>query len=201
MQKSILIISSDKLDADGMKARLSSELTTVYIASNVEEAIGFLDVKNLCLVILDSEISQQDDHMLLKAIHKLKIAPVLILSTAADHVDRLETLQAGAHAYMGIPYTMEECLAQARALMKISLERNAKSNHFFTLIVGNGLIIDPQTRQVFLKEKELKLTKKSLIYYSALPAIRGRFLVGKNYTIMYGKKKLYTMLMMWSKLI
>ena len=66
MQKSILIISSDKLDADGMKARLSSELTTVYIASNVEEAIGFLDVKNLCLVILDSEISQQDDHMLLK---------------------------------------------------------------------------------------------------------------------------------------
>lgn len=41
MQKSILIISSDKLDADGMKARLSSELTTVYIASNVEEAIGF----------------------------------------------------------------------------------------------------------------------------------------------------------------
>lgn len=160
MQKSILIISSDKLDADGMKARLSSELTTVYIASNVEEAIGFLDVKNLCLVILDSEISQQDNHMLLKAIHKLKIAPVLILSTAADHVDRLETFQAGAHAYMGIPYTMEECLAQARALMKISLERNAKSNHFFTLIMGNGLIIDPQTRQVFLKERELKLTKK-----------------------------------------
>ena len=44
--------------------------------------------------------------MLLKAIHKLKIAPILILSTAADHVDRLETIQAGAHAYMGIPYTM-----------------------------------------------------------------------------------------------
>ena len=44
--------------------------------------------------------------------------------------------------------------------MKISLERNAKPNHFFTLIMGNGLIIDPQTRQVFLKEKELKLTKK-----------------------------------------
>ena len=114
MQKSILIISSDKLDADGMKARLSSELTTVYNASNVEEAIGFLDVKNLCLVILDSEISRQDDRMLLKAIHKLKIAPILILSTAADPIDRLETLQAGAHAYIGIPYTMEECLAQAR---------------------------------------------------------------------------------------
>ena len=47
---------------------VSSELTTVYIASNVEEAIGFLDVKNLCLVIIDSEISQQDNHMLLKAI-------------------------------------------------------------------------------------------------------------------------------------
>ena len=139
--------------------------------------------------------------MLLKAIHKLKIAPILILSIAADHIDRLETLQAGTHAYIGIPYTMEECLAQARALMKISLERNAKPNHFFTLIMGNGLIIDPQTRQVFLKEKELKLTKKSLIYYFALSVIQGRFLAGNNYTIMYGKRKLYTMLMMWSKLI
>ena len=85
--------------------------------------------------------------------------------------------------------------------MKISLERNAKPNHFFTLIIGNGLIIDPQTRQVFLKEKELKLTKKSLIYFFVLSVIQGRFLAGNNYTIMYGKKKLYTMLMMWLKLI
>ena len=160
MQKSVLIISSDKLDADGMKARLSSEMTTVYIASNVEAAIGYLDVKNLCLVILDSEISQQDDHMLLKAIHKLKLAPILILSTETNHVDRLETLQAGAHAYMGIPYTMEECLEQAQALMKIHIEKNAKPNHYFTIIMGNGLTINPQTRQVFLKEKELKLTRK-----------------------------------------
>lgn len=143
-----------------MKARLSSEMTTVYIAPNVENAIGYLTMKNLCLVILDSEISQQDDHMFLKAIHHLKIAPILILSTATDSIDRLETLQAGAHAYMGRPYTMEECLAQAQSLMKFHVEKSTKPNHFFTIIMGNDLTINPQTRQVYLKGKELKLTKK-----------------------------------------
>ena len=91
--------------------------------------------------------------MLLKAIHKLKLAPILILSTETNHVDRLETLQEGAHAYMGIPYTMEECLAQAQALMKIHIEKNAKPNHYFTIIMGNGLTINPQTRQVFSREQ------------------------------------------------
>ena len=82
----------------------------MYLAANVEEAIKYLSVKNLCLIILDAEISQQDDHMLLKAIDKLKIAPVLILSSRQGHVDRLETLQAGAHAYMGLPFTVNVCL-------------------------------------------------------------------------------------------
>ena len=160
MNKTILIISSDKLDSEGMSRRLASEITTVYLAANVEEAIKYLSVKNLCLIILDAEISQQDDHMLLKAIDKLKIAPVLILSSRPGHVDRLETLQAGAHAYMGLPFTIEECLAQAQALMKIHADRDTKSDCLFTIIVGNGLTIDPYTRQVFMNGKEVKLTKK-----------------------------------------
>ena len=89
MNKTILIISSDKLDSEGMSRRLASEITSVYLAANVEEAIKYLSVKNLCLIILDAEISQQDGHMLLKAIDKLKIAPVLILSSRPGHVDRL----------------------------------------------------------------------------------------------------------------
>lgn len=160
LNKTILIISSDKLDSEGMSRRLASEITTVYLAANVEEAIKYLSVKNLCLIILDAEISQQDDHMLLKAIDKLKIAPVLILSSRPGHVDRLETLQAGAHAYMGLPFTIEECLAQAQALMKIHADRDTKSDCLFTIIVGNGLTIDPYTRQVFMNGKEVKLTKK-----------------------------------------
>ena len=130
----------------------------MYLAANVEQAIKYLSVKNLCLIILDAEISQQDDHMLLKAIDKLKIAPVLILSSRPGHVDRLETLQAGAHAYMGLPFTIEECLAQAQALMKIHADRDTKFDYLFTIIVGNGLTINPYTRQVFMNGKEVKLT-------------------------------------------
>lgn len=61
---------------------------------------------------------------------------------------------------MGLPFTIEECLAQAQALMKIHADRDTKFDYLFTIIVGNGLTINPYTRQVFMNGKEVKLTKK-----------------------------------------
>mgnify|MGYP003289785763 CR=1 FL=1 len=192
LNKTILIISSDKLDSEGMSRRLASEITSVYLAANVKEAIKYLSVKNLCLIILDAEISQQDDHMLLKAIDKLKIAPVLILSSRPGHVDRLETLQAGAHAYMGLPFTIEECLAQAQALMKIHADRDKKFDCLFTIIAGNGLTIDPYTRQVFMNEKEVKLTKKEFDLLYCLASSPGQVFTREQlYNYVWNEQAVY----------
>lgn len=192
LNKAILIISSDKLDLEGMSRRLTSEITTVYLAVNVEEAIKYLSIKNLCLIILDADISQQDDHMLLKAIDRLKIAPILILSSRSGNADRLEILQAGAHAYMGLPFTMEECLAQAQALMKIHANKERKSDCMFTIIRGNGLTIDPYTRQVFMNEKELKLTKKEFDLLFCLASNPGQVLSREQlYNYVWNEQVIY----------
>ena len=67
-----------------------------------EALLSFMDME-FCLVILDARISAEDDHKLLKAMRKARTTPILILSSQSCHVERLELLQAGAHAYIGHP--------------------------------------------------------------------------------------------------
>lgn len=98
----------------------------------------------------------------------------MLLSSQADHTERLRALQAGAHAYMGQPYSLEECLAQAEALMQLYIEAHPDSNLCYTLVFGKDLVIDPSTRQVFLKGKELNFTRKEFDLLFCLASNAGR---------------------------
>lgn len=158
--KYILIINEDVHEAERLKNVLTSENTTALCAYNVQNALEYFISTELCLVILDANLSVEDDHKLLRAMRKAKAMPILVLSSKYSHNDRLESLQAGAHAYMGDPYTLEECLAQAQSLIQMYINMNPSSNNCYTLAFGKDLIIDPTRRKVFLKGKELKFTRK-----------------------------------------
>ena len=85
----------------------------------MDDAIACFANNDLCLIILDVDISVEDDHRLLRVMRKSKNTPILVLSSQSEHKHRLETLKAGAHAYMCPPYSLEECLAQAQSLMQM----------------------------------------------------------------------------------
>lgn len=113
-----------------------------------------------CLIILDAGISAEDDHQLLKAMRKARTTPILILSSQSSHVERLKVFQAGAHAYIEEPYSLEECLAQAQSLMELYYDLKPQQEICYTLAFGKDLVIDPAARKVFLKGNDLRLTKK-----------------------------------------
>lgn len=160
MKKYVLIVNSNQEVSNKIHKNLSSANTEILCASSVSEAIPMLVKSEFCLIILDASISAQDDHQLLAAIRKLKVTPILILSSQFCQIERLQVLQAGAHAYMGEPYTLEECLAQSQALMQLYCDIKPQPETCYTLVFGKNLIIDPIARQVFLNGKELKLTRK-----------------------------------------
>ena len=111
MKKNIMIINADREAAQIVKDTLACPSTSILCVSSMHEALlSFMDT-NFCLVILDACISAEDDHKLLKAMRKARTTPILILSSQSCHVERLKVLQAGAHAYIGHPYSLEECLA------------------------------------------------------------------------------------------
>lgn len=160
MPKSIMIINSNPEAAQKIAVNLSSPNTEIVYVFSMMEALKTFTQKEFCLVILDAAISAEDDHQLLAAIRKSKTIPILILSSQSCHVERLRVLQAGAHAYIGEPYSLEECLAQAQALMQLYCELKPQQEVCYTLAIGKNLVVDPLARQALLNGKDLRLTRK-----------------------------------------
>ncbi len=169
MKKNVLIINADGEAAQIVKDNLIDPSTNILCASSIHEALLSLMNNEFCLVILDARISAEDDHKLLAAMRKARTTPILILSSQSCHVERLKVLQAGAHAYMGHPYTLEDCLAQAQALMQLYCDLKPANEVCYTLAFGKNLIIDPLTRQVQLNGEYLQFTRKEfdLLFYLA----------------------------------
>ena len=160
MTKNILIINSDPEASRIIASNLSSPNTEIVYEYSMEEALKTYAQKEFCLIILDAAMSAEDDHRLLAALRKSKTTPILILSSQSCHVERLRVLRAGAHAYIGHPYSMEECLAQAQALMQLYCELKPQQDVCYTLAIGKDLVVDPLSRQALLNGKDLRLTRK-----------------------------------------
>ena len=174
MKKQILIINHEVEESENIKNALTSEASEVVCTKSMHEALIALSKFSFCLVILDAHMSATDDHSFLRTIRKTNSSPILVLSSKTDHSHRIHALKAGAHAYMGQPYTLEECMAQAHSLMQLYSERYAQDEQCYTLVFGNDLIIDPSARKVFLNAQELKFTKTEFDLLFCLASNPGR---------------------------
>ena len=160
MLNNVLIVNHNIDEANAIKSRLASSTTNAVCAYTLEEALDAFSKTNFCLVVLDASMSASDDHNILKAMREAKTMPILVLSSHNDPTERIHAFNAGAHAYMGKPYSDEECLAQAHTLMQLYMDMNPQADLCYTLAFGNDLVIEPETRYVTLHGEELKLTRK-----------------------------------------
>lgn len=160
MKKKILIVNEDREMSLSILKSFQNSQTEVISAFSMQEALQQFMKHDFCLIILDAAISMEEDYRLLKLMRKSKTSPILVLSSHSGHTKRLEFLQAGAHAYIGKPFTFEECLVQAQSLMQLYMASHPTTNICYTLAFGQNLTIDPISRQVFLKGKEVKFTRK-----------------------------------------
>ena len=160
MTKNVLIVNENLDEANIIRSGIASTNTNAICVRTIREALVAFSTMDFCLVILDAAMSASDDHKILKAMRTSKTMPILVLSSHADHTERIHAFNAGAHAYMGKPYTDEECLAQAHTLMQLYVDTHPESKLCYTLAFGNDLVIDPEMRCVYLRGKPLKMTRK-----------------------------------------
>ncbi len=197
MKKNIMIINADSETAQIVKDNLACPSTNILCVSSIHEALlSFMD-KEFCLVILDACISAEDDHKLLKAMRKARTTPILILSSQSCHVERLKVLQAGAHAYIGHPYSLEECLAQAQALMQLYCDLKPRRKSAIRWPLAKTSLSTRLRGKCSSTAKTCNSPVKSSICCSALQATPDRYSAGSNSTIKYGTNTRPIMWMMW----
>ena len=138
------------LETDGyrvIKAKTCMEAETMY-ASYLPD-----------LIILDLGLPDKDGMHLLKKVREDSLTPVIVLSARSDERDKVEALDMGANDYVTKPFGSAELLARVRTALRNnrhSSDEGKLPGGKFTLC---DLLIDYDSRRVFIKGEEIKLTQ------------------------------------------
>lgn len=162
MKKQVLSIQNRLDMCKEVQHALESSSTKVVCTSSLDEAVNLFVNNEICLVIMDAALSEDNNHQFLKLMRIAKPVPILLLSSNTEYSDRLRAFQAGANAYLGKPYTLDECIAQAKSLINLYVELKLKpeTELYHPLAFGTDLILDPVKRSVILNGRPVELTRK-----------------------------------------
>ena len=161
----VLLAEDDEAIAEPLARALLREGYDVEVRGDGQEALD-VALQGVDLVVLDLGLPTLDG---LDVCRRLRVSgssvPVLILTARTDEVDTVVGLDAGADDYVKKPFRLAELLARARALLR----RGAPEPES-----APPLLIDQESRRVFLHGQEVALTGKEYALLSVLYRERGK---------------------------
>lgn len=132
--------------------------------------LGLLDTFDL--VILDVMLPGRNGVDICRELRTKKIrAPIMMLTSKGEEVDKVLGLEMGADDYVTKPFGIREICARVKALLR----RSSPSTEAHDVKIEiRGLMIDPTSHEVSLNGKTLELTSTEfdLLHYMAKSAGR-----------------------------
>lgn len=152
-----ILIVEDDIDINALlKEALQKEGYGCTQAFSGTEARLLLTMNRYALVLLDLMLPGISGEDVLQEIRRQGQTPVIVL-TAKDTIDvKVEFLKKGADDYVTKPFDIKEVLARIEVQLRKSTKEIQK-----TKISYQGMVLDKDTHQVFIDERELpKITKQ-----------------------------------------
>lgn len=107
------------------------------------------------LVILDMGLPDLDGAELLKMIRAVSDVPIIVATARGENREIVRTLDAGADDYLVKPFSVDQLVARARAVLR----RSASDASEGPAGVG-GIVVDPVRREATLDGNPLQLSPK-----------------------------------------
>lgn len=182
----ILVCDDEKEIVDAIEIYLSKEGYNIIKAYNGKEALKIVQERDdIHLIILDIMMPVLDGISTANLIRKDKSIPIIMLSAKSEDYDKIAGLNNGADDYVTKPFYPLELIARVNSQIRryTMLGTIADKVQEGKNIYKTGeLIIDDNTKQVTVEEKEVKLTPTE---YNIL-----KFLT-KNKGIVYSIEQIY----------
>lgn len=155
----ILVIEDEKNISNLLKALFETNDYKVIIAKSCETGKMLFESHRPDLVILDLGLPDLDGMIFLREARKNSTTPVIVLSARNDDRDKVNALDMGANDYVTKPFSSAELLARVRSAL-----RNSRHSHNTGKLPGGkfeygNLVINYDSRQVFIENKEIRLTQ------------------------------------------
>ena len=160
MQK-ILVVDDEKEIRDLIEIYLKSEGYETLKAADGEEALNILNREDPDLIILDIMMPKMNGIDACLKIREERQMPIIMLSAKSEDVDKILGLNMGADDYLTKPFNPLELVArvksQLRRFYKLNPRAIKKEDDGKTINIED-MVINLDTHEIFIGDKEIKLT-------------------------------------------
>lgn len=155
MNLRVLIVEDEKALAEILEYNFKKEGYVVDTASDGEIALDKIIFKAPDLIILDWMLPKLSGIEICRKVRsnkKIKNIPIIMLTARGEEEDRLKGLEMGADDYVTKPFSINELLARAKAVLKRIRPIFAEEEIMF-----EDIKINIGTHKVYRNSKEIKL--------------------------------------------
>ena len=165
----ILVVDDETQLTRVLKTTLSSQGYEVKTAADGESGFDAAMDWLPDLIVTDLSMPKMSGIELCRAVRERSQVPIIVLSVRGEEKNKIEALDAGADDYVTKPFSTNELLARIRA----NLRRVAAGKEDVSEPIAQGdFYIDPESRIVRVRDKEIHLTPKEfdlLVYMARHP--------------------------------
>ncbi len=167
-QPHILIVEDEPSIAEVTKLYLQRAGYGVTVLADGQEALAFLARGTPDLVVLDLMLPGVDGLEITRWLRTRSDVPIIMLTARREETDRVLGFEMGADDYVVKPFSPRELVSRVRAVLRRTRGASAVSGQD-DVLTFEALTIDPNTRQVQVKEREVSLTAREfdLLYLLA----------------------------------
>lgn len=159
----VLVVEDERLLADAIAKGLRRETMAVDVVYDGAAAWEYTSVNEYDVVVLDRDLpSMSGDEVCRRIVESGAPTRILMLTAAADVLDRVAGLGLGADDYLGKPFVFAELVARVRALGR----RSAPAVK--PVLERSGLRLDPARREVTRDGRPVQLSPKEFAVLEVL---------------------------------
>jgi DNA-binding response OmpR family regulator len=181
----VLLVEDEKELAMVTKDYFEKQGCLVKIISNGKEALDYLMLNSVKLLILDIMLPEVDGLTICQAVRKKSNIPIVIISAKTGEEARIIGIELGADDYIEKPYSVKELFVRVKSALRRAYERTVEMNK----IIDGDLLIDTVARQVFLKGELIPLSSKEFEVLKILVVNKGRAMQkNKLFNMVWGEE-------------
>lgn len=160
-QPTLLLVDDDPMVVESLGPLLERSGFHVLTASDGEEALGKVQSHHPDVIVMDVLMPRMNGREVLRRMRKLNIwIPAILLTQVGEASERAVALEEGADDYLNKPFHSQELLARIHAVLRRA--RQAGQAIFSSRRLASfDLLLDRQSRRVFLADESLNLTPKA----------------------------------------
>lgn len=151
----ILVIDDEPQIRRFLRAALNSEDFMLLEAETAADGLREAASHPPDLVLLDLGLPDLDGMEVIQRLRAWTRVPIIILSARGQEADKVAALDLGADDYLTKPFGVPELMARIRVALRHAALSAGDAEPVF---VSDELKVDLVKREVFLSDKEIKLT-------------------------------------------